>query len=72
MKYHALFVILEKAALGNCHLLKIIGGALWVNTSFLVIKMPFMFLNDFYLKDEFENAAYRIKIYMNENPQNYR
>ena len=32
MKYHALFVILEKALNLNCHLLQIIGGALRVNT----------------------------------------
>ena len=34
MKYHALFVIFEKAAkfeIRNCCLLGIIGGALWVN-----------------------------------------
>ena len=33
MKYHALFVIFEKAAKFEiCHLLQIIGGALWVDT----------------------------------------
>ena len=34
IKYHALFVIFEKAAKFeiNCCLLQIIGGALWVNT----------------------------------------
>ena len=32
MKYHALFVIVEKAAkFENCHLLQIVCGALWVN-----------------------------------------
>ena len=31
MKYHALFVAFEKAAKYEvCHLLQIIGGALWV------------------------------------------
>ena len=30
MKYHALFVILEKAQYLNCRLLQIKGGALWV------------------------------------------
>ena len=30
MKYHALFVIFEKAAKLICRLLQIIGGALWV------------------------------------------
>ena len=34
MKYHALFIIFEKAAkIGNCRLLQIIGGALWVKIS---------------------------------------
>ena len=34
MKYHALFVIFEKAAnFLNCCLLQIIGGTLWVNRS---------------------------------------
>ena len=36
MKYHALFVIFEKAAkLKNYHLLQIIGGILWVKPEFV-------------------------------------
>ena len=34
MKQHALIVIFEKAAkFENCHLLQIVGGALWANAN---------------------------------------
>ena len=40
MKYHALFVVFEKAAkFANCRLLQIIGGALRVNASHACIHM---------------------------------
>ena len=47
MKYHALFVIFEKkvAILGNCLLMQIIGGILWVKLFFVFLPILVLRIN---------------------------
>ena len=45
MKYHALFVIFEKAQNFKCRLLQILGGALKVKIIFQYLKIVFVIAN---------------------------
>ena len=46
MKYHALYVILNKQQISNCRLLQIIGGALRINDVGKKISSTFIIMGE--------------------------